>query len=441
MENTIEIPFKREFLDNCLADFKTKKDLYDKMYDYAIVGESDARKEYKNNPNRANLKVKTNFIKKFIKEERDYLLSNKITYISRTDNKEELNFIEFKTLHWSENHDKNLLRDLLTYGQTFELYYTKKQNNEMLFNSIIVSPREGYVYRDDFGNITLFMRFFKRKFDTTKQYIDLYTKNFIFHCDENFTQIDVPTPNTFGEVPVSVAEVSRYKELDTLYNELKDLQDAYETNLSDLVNEISDYRLAYFIAAGCTMDEKIIADMKSKGIINVSDKDIVMKFLTKDINDTFVQNTLNTLKKNIYELSSHIDTNEKLQSNTSGSALRNRLIGLEQRVRDSEGALKDLIQNRLYFMFLLFNKLNESNYDYRDVTQKFTLNIPQDDLIVAQVLSQLGIGENVSLQTGLAQLSFVSNPNKEIELIKAEKEANAPKIDLDGIGLDGGAKP
>ena len=97
--------------------------------------------------------------------------------------------------------------------------------------------------------------------------------------------------------------------------------------------------------------------MKEKGIINASEKEVIIKFLTKDINDTFVQNTLDVLKKNIYEISNHIDTNEKLQSNTSGSALRNRLIGLEQRVRDSEGSMKNIIQGRMYFLFKLFNMI------------------------------------------------------------------------------------
>ena len=172
--------------------------------------------------------------------------------------------------------------------------------------------------------------------------------------------------------------------------------------------------------------------MKEKGIINANEKDVVIKFLTKDINDTFVQNTLDTIKKNIYEISNHIDTNEKLQSNTSGSALRNRLIGLEQRVRDSEGSMKNIIQGRMYFLFKLFNEVENKNYDYRDVSVKFTLNIPQDDLLMAQTLSQFGIGENISLKTALAQLSFVNNPDREIKLIEDYKKSD--EIDLDRFG-------
>lgn len=425
-----------ELLNNIKSDFETRKIIYDKIYDYCVTGKSEAYNEYKHNPKRSNLKVRTNFIKKFIKEEVSYLLSNKPTYISRSDDADEVEFVNFKLLHWNKNHDKMLLRDMLSYGSVFELYYISKIGKEVLFNSKIVSPRDGYLLTDEFGRAKIFLRFFKKKFDT-KQYIDIYTNEFIYHVDDSFSEVSEPTENIFGEVPVKVGHVSTYKEHDTLFNELKDLQDAYETNLSDIVNEISDYRLAYLIMLGCTVDYKTKDEhgktqldyMKEKGIINSSEKDVIIQFLTKDINDSFVQNTLDVLKKNIYEISSHIDTNEKLQSNTSGSALRNRLIGLEQRVRDSEGSMQNIIQGRIYFLFKLFNKLENVNYDYRDISVKFTLNIPQDDLLMAQTLNQLGIGENISLKTALAQLSFINNPDQEIKLIEDYKNNHEVNID------------
>lgn len=426
----------KELLNNVKSDFQSRKLIYDKIYDYCITGKSEAYVDYKNNPKRSNLKIRTNFIKKFIKEEVSYLLSNKPTYISKSDNVKEVEFVNFKLSHWNKNHDKMLLRDMLSYGTVFELYYTTKLGEEQMFHAKIVSPRDGYLLTDDFGNSKMFLRFFKKKFDT-KQYIDIYTPEFIYHTDDSFSEVDKPTVNMFGEVPVKVGYVSAYKEHDTLFNELKDLQDAYETNLSDIVNEISDYRLAYLIMLGCGVNYKDKDEngktqldyMKEKGIINANEKDVIIKFLTKDINDTFIQNTLDTLKKNIYEISNHIDTNEKLQSNTSGSALRNRLIGLEQRVRDSEGSMKNIVQGRMYFLFKLFNKIENIKYDYRDISIKFTLNIPQDDLLMAQTLSQFGIGENISLKTALAQLSFINNPDQEIKLIEDYKSNH--EIDLD----------
>ena len=429
-----------ELLNNIKSDFETKKLIYDKIYDYCVTGKSDAYREYKNNPKRSNLKIRTNFIKKFIKEEVAYLVSNPITYTSKSDNKEIIDFLEKKTAHWDKNHEKMLLRDMLSYGSVYELYYTSKNNDELMFNAKIVSPRDGYVLMDDFGNVSVFLRFFKKKFDN-KQYIDIYTPDFIYHVDDSFKETEKPTINRFGEVPVRIGTISQYKEQDTLFNELKDIQDAYETNTSDIVNEISDYRLAYLIFAGCQIDTKTKDEfgktqldyLKEKGAMSLNEKDAKVSFLTKDINDTFVQNTLASLKKNMYEISNHIDTNEKMQSNISGSAIRNRLIGLEQRVKDSEGSMKNIIQGRLYFLFKLFNKADNLDYDYRDISTKFTLNIPQDDLSMAQIISQLPEGV-LSKKTSRTLFSFMNNTDREESLVEVEENKKLPKIDLNNLG-------
>ncbi len=422
-----------QLLSHVLSDFQTRKTLYDKMYDYCIVGETEAYRKYKRNPKRSNLKIKVNFIKKFIMEEVAYLVSNKITYTSKSDNKDIIDYIEFKTAHWDENHEENVLRDMLSFGSVYELYYTTEVNEELMFNAKIISPRDGYIFEDDFGNISMFLRFYRKKFDT-KQYIDIYTPDFIYHVDEGFNKVDEPTPNRFGEVPVRVGVVSKYKEQDTLFNELKDLQDAFCTNLSDIVNEISDYRLAYLLFSGCQIDIKTKDEndktqldyMKEKGAMIVG-KDGKVSFVTKEINDTAVQNTLNNLKKTMYEISNHIDTNEKMQSNLSGSALRNRLIGLEQRIKNSEGSMKNIIKGRLYFMFKLFNRIENLNYDYRDIATKFTLNIPQDDLTIAQIISQIPDGV-LSKATMRTLFSFMFNSEREQKLIDEENQKEMDEL-------------
>ena len=440
---------KNLYLD-AISDYQNRKLVYDKMYDYCITGKNDSYRDYKHNTKRSNLKVRTNFIKKFIKEEVSYLLSNKITYTSKSDNNELISLLEHKTSHWDKNHDKNILRNMLSYGSVFELYYTTEINNETYFNAKIVTPRDGYLLEDEYGKPIAFFRFFKKKFDKAgTQYIDIYTKDYIYHCDYNLNEVNKdciinqplkPTPNIFGEVPVIKGRISDYEEFDILYNEIKDLVDAYQTNLSDIVNEISDFRLAYLIFKGCQIDTKNKDEngktdldyLKENGGMELGENGDA-KFLTKEINDTFVQNTLNALKKNMYEIANHIDTNEKMQSNLSGSAIRNRLIGLEQRVRDSEGSMKNLLMGRFYFLLKLFNKFDNTHYDYRDISAKFTLNIPQDDLVTAQMLSQLPDGL-LSKDTGRGLLSCVSNTDREAKKVEKEQEEESRKeIDLDKV--------
>ena len=226
--------------------------------------------------------------------------------------------------------------------------------------------------------------------------------------------------------------MSKYREKDTIFNDIKDIQDGYETNLSDIVNEISDYRLAYFLALGCKLDDDVIEKMKEKGILNADEKDVDMRFLTKDINDTFVQNTLSTLEKQLYNMSGHVDTGEQLASNISGTALRNRLISLEQRVRDTEAVMQDACKNRHKVIFSVFNRIDNTTYDYRDLSVKYSLNIPQDDLVIAQMLSQAPDGV-ISKETARGLFSFINNTSREAEKVKQEEIEGIQDINLDHV--------
>ena len=422
-----------DLLNKCYSDYIMKKEIYSSMYRYAIEGQSDARINYKNNKSRSNLKIKANFVKKFIKEEVSYLLSNKPTLIG--EDSTAIEFINKKTAHWHEAHDKELLRDLLSFGVVFELYYTREEivagKKELQVCSKVVNPLDGYVYFDENLQPLMFMRFYRKKFDTT-EYVDIYTKDKIYHTDVNFSNLDRYDTNNFGFVPVTFVQLSKYREKDTIYNDIKDLQDAYETNLSDIVNEISDYRLAYFLALGCNLDDEVIAEMKERGILNTDEKDVDMRFLTKDINDTFVQNTLSTLEKQLYNMSGHVDTGEQLASNISGTALRNRLISLEQRVRDTEAVMQEACKHRHKVIFSVFNRIDSTTYDYRDLSVKYTLNIPQDDLVIAQMLSQTPDGV-ISKETARGLFSFINNTSREAEKVKQEEIEGIQDINLDHV--------
>lgn len=173
--------------------------------------------------------------------------------------------------------------------------------------------------------------------------------------------------------------------------------------------------------------------MKENGIMNLPERGDA-KWLVKNINDGFVQNTLSTLEDKIYQLASHINNNEKMVSNTSSLALRNRLIGLEQRCANNIETMTDCISTRLQLLFEFLYKKQGTNYDWRDIDIKFTPCIPTDDLMIAQIISQLN--GKLSIKTGLSQLSFVDNPENEMKELEKENKA-----DITGSGLLNSVQP
>lgn len=439
------MPADLDLLKKCKQDFDFKLPGYLNMQRY-YDGETDALQNYQMITKRANTKVNCNFIQKFINEEASYCCGNKITYSSHTDNSDVIEDLRINFRHWKEKHNKELCKQSLIFNEAYELYYI---DSDGLFNTLICTPLDSYILQDDFGNIQLFIRFFTKKFDETKTiYADVYTSDDITHytvIGDEFSQIQgsKSDANVFGRVPVSLVEIGTISE--SLYSIIKGLQDGYETNISDMVNEISDFRNAYLVFMNCklneTPDENGETDldkMKKLGVMQLPGDKANAKWLIKEINDSFVQNTLNTLEDKMYQLASHINNNEKLVSNTSSLALRNRLIGLEEKCTNNIQALTDCIKIRLKFLFIYLKIKQKKEYDWKDIDIKITPNIPTDDLMTSQIISQLN--GKLSTKTGLAQLSFVDNVDNEMKELEKENKANSVgKGILDNAGNGGAA--
>jgi len=416
------------------GSYRVFQNIYEKMYRY-YKGDTDAIRKYLFVTERSNLKINANFIKKFIKEEVSYTVGNDITYESRTANNGIINDIDYNTAHWNELHDSDLMKYLLIFTQVYELYYIDGNAD---FCSKIIKPTEGYAYCDKAsGKVLFFIHAFKNDFDCTTTYIDVYTDNYIYHFDGHFKEIMEPTENIFGEVPVSGGELTEEKYDDSLFKDLKGLQDAFETNLSDIGNEISDFRSAYLVFMGCQIDETNIPNMKKLGVLNAKTKDSKIEWLIKNINDSFIQNTLDRYVDTMYQMGCHINHNEKLQSNLSGVALESRLIALRNKCTLEIKAHYNIVKNRNRFLCIYLNIKKDKKYDYKDIKALYTPNIPSDDTATADIVSKLPDGF-MSKDTMRGRFSFVNNKVAEAEKVKKEQQDAWPKTSLDKVvGNDG----
>lgn len=416
-----------ELVKKAHGSYYVFKNIYEKMYRY-YKGDTDAIREYLFITKRSNLKINTNYIKKFIKEEVAYTLGNDITYKSRTDNENIIKDIEYYTAHWNELHDTDLMKYLLIFTKVYELYYIDDNAN---FCTKIIKPTEGYAYVDNAsGKVLFFIHTFKNDFETNNN-IDVYTDEYIYHFDNKFNEISNPTKNLFGEVPVSIGELTEEGYDDSLYKDLKGIQDAFETNLSDIGNEISDFRNAYMVFKNAQLNEEDIPKMKELGIIQFPDSpNGDAGWLIKNINDTFIQNTLDRYEDTMYQLACHINHNEKLQSNLSGITLRSRLIVLENKCSLQIKAHKNIVKNRIRFLFIYLDLKKNKVYDYKDVKALYTPNIPTDDLATAQMLAQIPEGV-ISKDTARGRFSFINNTVAEAEKVKKEQQEETPQVDLD----------
>jgi len=418
-----------KILEKGYAIFKDDLPKYNKIYEY-LKGSSDAMKNYKFITERTNLKVNINFVKKFVIEETSYTAGNKANYTDINNDKASLKAITRTVRGWKEEHDSNLLNKALTYGRAWELYYRDKNEN---LKAIIETPKSAFLIKDGFDEPLYFVRMYTQDELTV---VEAYDDKYMYKKSGDFplSGIDfegmTSTLHGFGDVPVSECEISEDKYFFIIYTDIKGLQDAYETNLSDIVNEISDFRNAYLTVKNARFENPDIdlPAMKAMGILQEGD----WAWLTKDINDGFIQNTLKTLEDKMYQITSHINTNEKLQSNLSGAALRSRMLSLEQKCSLNGKALINAMRRRLKFIFYIENMLESTEYDWRDIDISIAPNIPMDDNIIADIISKIGESGVVSKETFRKQISFVDNPEVEAEKVKAENAT----VDIGGALLE-----
>lgn len=425
--------FNKEIAEKMKTEFLSRQGKAKRMFDY-YSGNSDVKYNYPVNEARSNRKVTDNFIKAFIDEEVSFMVGQPITYVDRGNNGNVIEEIEKNIALSSATIDIETATNLLIFGQAYELYY--KNNDEFKIKSF--NPINSYAYTDTEGNVLLFMYFYKKELDDNT-YIQFIDDSFIYDMDENFNILkdelgnEKVIPHYFNCCPVGYAKLPN-GELDTLYNNLKDLQDAYEFTMSDWGNEIGDTRLAYLVLTGVELDEDEATDMKTKGILQIPDPSGRADFLIKNIPSDFVKEYREVIKEDIYRVAQHIDNQTQIQSNTSGQMLSVRMNCLRLKIMSQNAALKNCIKTRVKCLLRYLDVNKNISYDYRLISINPQLNLPQNDTETAQIITQLS--GKMSIRTLLERLSFVTNGDKEFERALEEQkmiDENLSTLDLNKV--------
>lgn len=404
--------YNKDIATKMYIAYNKNKGLYEKMYNY-YIGQTDIFKTYKKT-DRCNRKIVDNFIKTFVDEEVSFMTGLPITYSSKDEQTNIIDDIEYNLNNINASLDTQLATNLLIFGEAYEFYY--KNNDE--FKIKCFNPLNSYAYVNQENEVEMFMYFYKKDLDDNI-YVEVVDDKFIYHMDESFNEIAEATPHYFSKCPVGVSNLVN-GDKDTLYNNIKHLQDRYEEGLSDWSNEIGDTRLAYLFLTGVDVDEDTATKMKEMGIIQAKDSKAKADWLIKNISPDFLKQYRDILKEDIYRVAQHIDNQTNIQSNTSGTMLATRLNCLRIKITTQNQALKNCIKTRLKCLFRFLELTENKSYDYRNIDIRPQLNLPSNDVETAQIISQLN--GKLSIATGLERLSFITNGKAEFEKMLAEQK-------------------
>lgn len=203
------------------------------------------------------------------------------------------------------------------------------------------------------------------------------------------------------------------------------LIDAYDTMISNSVNDSTEFSDAYLVLKGAAIDNEAddegITDvdrMKKNRVICI-DNDADAAWLTKDINSSFSENMKTRLSDSIHKFSNVPDmTDASFAANASGVAMKYKLLGLEDITAKKESEFRKGLVRRLEIMAAYLSLIGLA-FDWRNAVCVFTRNLPINVEESANAIVK--IGHLLSRETQLSMLPLDIDVEAEMEKVKNEK--------------------
>jgi SPP1 family phage portal protein len=370
-----------------------------------------------------------------------YFVGQPISYTSKEEDGllEDLQAI----FDYSDEQEENLeLAKICSIkGKAYELLY-RDEDARIRFNEF--GPDQMFVIYD--MTISPSIKFAIRYYDVGEgndkiTYAEVYDKEVctLYKGKDSDLSLDQVTPHTFKDVPV--VEYVNNKEEQGDFEQVITLIDAYNKAQSNTLNDMDQFTDAYLILVNMAGTDSDRIDELKRNRVMLLDDDGDAKWLIKEINDAWVENYKDRVRRDIHKFSYTPDMqDESFGNNLSGVSIRYKILAMEQIRSNKERKFKKGLQRRIE---LICNSLSlEKDIDlFTDINVKFANTLPQNIYELSQTIKNLS--PYLSSETLLNQLPFVENAKEELEKKKAEDEEITSSYDftnIDNVGGDTDAK-
>nr|DAN31525.1 MAG TPA: PORTAL PROTEIN [Caudoviricetes sp.] len=365
-----------------------------------------------------------------------YFVGQPISYTSKEEDGllEDLQVI----FDYSDEQEENLeLAKICSIkGKAYELLY-RDEDARIRFNEF--GPDQMFVIYD--MTISPSIKFAIRYYDVGEgndkiTYAEVYDKEVctLYKGKDSDLSLEQITPHTFKDVPV--VEYVNNKEEQGDFEQVITLIDAYNKAQSNTLNDMDQFTDAYLILVNMAgTDSGRIEDLKRDRVM-LLDEDGDAKWLIKEINDAWVENYKDRVRRDIHKFSYTPDMqDESFGNNLSGVSIRYKILAMEQIRSNKERKFKKGLQRRIE---LICNSLSlEKDIDlFTSINIKFANTLPQNIYELSQTIKNLS--PYLSSETLLNQLPFVENAKEELEKKKAEDEEITSSYDFTNIDNAGG---
>lgn len=403
-----------------------KRERYRKLYDY-YIGKHKIRNRSRTAKGAANNKIVANHAKYITDMTQSYLTGNPVTYSASED----IDIEPLKNAYFEQDIaslDSELVKNMSIYGRAYELVYSNEDSKP---RSVKLNPENTFVcYSQSAEEKPMFGVYYYKKYDLdgycTGTICRVYDDSYVYTytgLQDSYTGLTLQStePHYFGGVPI--IEYRNNAETQGDYEQLIPEMDAYNTLMSDRINDKEQFVNSFLFLVDCDMD--------SEQAFKLMDERILMgytgakaEYLSKVLNEADTKVLRDDLKDDIHRLSHVPDlSDESFGNNLSGVAIKYKLLGFEQHVKNKERYFARSLRKRfeLYNNFLAtLNSMQEVPTHRVDIV--FTYNLPANELEIAQMVATLN--DNVSNETLLEQIPFISDAKEEAEKFHSERQEN-----------------
>jgi SPP1 family phage portal protein len=328
----------------------------------------------------------------------------------------------------SEDRNSELVRMAAMCGKAYRQLYLDSEGLVRIQN---IDPWEIIYIKDhSLDEPQLVLRYYEmaqmdggnKKQVTVVEWYDSNTVRFyIDNGDLNFRPYreDEWRDNLFSRIPILLFKNNEYETAEPY--KVTDLMDAYDAIISATTSEIEQLRLAYMFIkdSGLYIDKQFMQSLEQTGIFPLSENGEV-GFINKQLADAPVNNLLAEIRRNIYQFAKSIDMSKEFGGEMRVIGWQVALLNLENSCKITERKFKRALREQYRILTDHWREFKGVDVDVNDLEFTFTRNFPKDIKAEAETLQLLL--NSVSTKTAFAQMSFIDQPEKEMERIEQERD-------------------
>lgn len=389
-----------------------------KLKDY-YLNKTDILKRVMADPTKPNNKVVHPFSQYITDTLCGYFMGEPVSYTSNEDIEPLKMVMEYND---EQNENMELAKNASIYGRAWEYMYVDVDGMTRftVIDTKEIIPIYGETVENELVAVIRFYDEYNIVKDLMETIVEVYTEKAVSRYKASTTldtlHLIEEFPHAFGTVPF--VEYKNNDDMTGDFEGVMSLIDAYDALVSDDLNDFEYFCDAYLALYGYTAEAEDIRQMKENRVL-LMDEGTKAEWLTKSGDSAGVETTKQRIEKDIHKFSKTPNSNdENFGGNTSGVAMKYKLLGTENLASIKERKFKKGLQRRIEIICDVLSLTRRANLDWMSIEIAFTRNLPVNESDIATMIQ--GLNGIVSKKTLLGQLSFVEDADAELEQLDKE---------------------